>query len=367
MPEKEPEVRKPANVIEAIAAVMSELPSIGKDEGGQGSNVGYKYRGIEQITGHIQTLCGKYGVVFVPKVLEREVREITINSKPWTEDHLVVEYRVYGPGGVEWDEVSLDAQDGGQKVEMITRGDYIVVGPIHSLGRDNSDKGVNKCMTQAFKYALLQVFMIGDRNDDADGEEAHEADEKQPLPDIFVKAGWANQGDYDEVRRLTRLELKRWIDVGDISEEDARIWWDEWKSVTPRSKASHQEMWERLRAPLAPVIGQRSQEPAPEASEAPEATQAPLSEPPEVQRYPMSASELVAAGVTDPELVDALEAVEKMSPSQITKGLKDRALPHEGSSTERHSRLGFAMAYEAHMEPKLSALPAPAATGERED
>jgi hypothetical protein len=227
-------------------------------------------------------------------------------------------------------------------------------------------QGQGSAITYGRRYAACAMLGIVADVDD-DGNSATEAVQSEPAPpDIFVKAGWANQGDYDEVRKLTRLELKRMIDAGDIPEEDARLWWDEWKSVTPRPKASHVEMWERLRAPLAPVIGQQSQEPAPEASEAPEATQAPLSEPPQVQRYPMSASELVAAGVTDPELVDALEAVEKMSPSQITKGLKDRALPHEGSSTERHSRLGFAMAYDAHMEPKLSALPAPAKAEDRE-
>lgn len=143
---------QPANVIQALARVMLELPGIGKTNQ---SEQGYNYRGIEAITAHAQQLLGRYCVVFVPRVVERKTVEFQINSRPWTEDQATIIYTVYGPGGVE---------------------DRIEVGPLIALGRDNSDKGMNKCMTQAFKYALLQTLCIGDHKDDADGEEAHQAD-----------------------------------------------------------------------------------------------------------------------------------------------------------------------------------------------
>jgi hypothetical protein len=162
---------RPRNVIEALAAVMSELPGIGRD---QESEQGYQYRGIEAITKHAQQLLGRFCVVFVPKVLRREVKDLTINNRPWTEDHAEVIYTVYGPGGIE---------------------DKIEVGPLWGLGRDNSDKGMNKAMTQAFKYALLQTLCIGDHKDDSDREEAHVADARRAEvdPDRQVRIDLGNR------------------------------------------------------------------------------------------------------------------------------------------------------------------------------
>lgn len=149
----QPLVEQPAgNVIAALSRVMRDLPGIGRDSK---SDQGYQYRGIEAITREAQGLLARHGVVFVPKVLSREVVDLTINNRPWTEQQAWILYTVYGPGGVE---------------------DRIEVGPFVAQGRDNSDKGMNKCMTQAFKYALLQTLCIGDAKDDADGSKAHEAD-----------------------------------------------------------------------------------------------------------------------------------------------------------------------------------------------
>jgi hypothetical protein len=136
-----------ANVIEALRRVMRDLPAIGKDSKAAPQQGGYAYRGIEAITREVQTLLAKYGVVFVPRVVSHEVREIVVNEKPWTDTYELVEYDVYGPGGKE---------------------DKITVGPILAIGRDNSDKGGNKCMTQAFKYALIQTLCISDAKDDSD-------------------------------------------------------------------------------------------------------------------------------------------------------------------------------------------------------
>src|SRR5262245_48384271 len=82
------------NVIAALARVMRDLPAIGRAER---SEQGYQYRGIENITAHLQTLLGRHGVVFVPRVLKRETVALTINSRPWTEEQLEVVYKVYGP------------------------------------------------------------------------------------------------------------------------------------------------------------------------------------------------------------------------------------------------------------------------------
>lgn len=149
-----PEKPSPTNVSQALARVMAELPAIGKNKTASPQQGGYSYRGIEEITAVVQSLFSKYGVVFVPKVTNCEIKDLLVNSKPWTDTILTVEYGIYGPQGPS---------------------DSIICGPIIGIGRDNSDKGANKAMTQAFKYALLQVLCISDQAADADGQ-AHEAD-----------------------------------------------------------------------------------------------------------------------------------------------------------------------------------------------
>jgi hypothetical protein len=151
------EVFAPPTVVEALAAVIAAMPSIGK--GGQASEQqgGYAYRGIEQITQHAAPLLAKHGIVFAPNVVSMETRDLVVNNKPWTDTILTVEYRIHGPAG-----------------------DHITA-TVVGIGRDNSDKGANKALTQAFKYALTQVLCIADGKDDADGD-THEADAPAPLP-----------------------------------------------------------------------------------------------------------------------------------------------------------------------------------------
>lgn len=150
------------NVVVALLRVMRDLPGIGKDQTAAAQQGGYPYRGIEQITQHTQPLFARHGIVFAPRVVHHEIRDLTVNNKPWTDTVELVEYDVYGPGGAD---------------------DRITIGPILAIGRDNSDKGANKCMTQAFKYALLQALCISDAKDDGDGQ-THVADappQGQPL------------------------------------------------------------------------------------------------------------------------------------------------------------------------------------------
>lgn len=165
------------NVIEAISNIIREMPGIGKDSQAAAQQGGYAYRGIEAITREVQPLFARYGVVVAPHVHSFEVDHINVNNKPWTDTRLLVSYTVYGPGGVE---------------------DCIEVGPILAIGRDNADKGANKCMTQAFKYLLLQLLCVSDAKDDGDqtsvqADSRHARPVPPPVPDGMVGAGEAKQ------------------------------------------------------------------------------------------------------------------------------------------------------------------------------
>lgn len=150
-------------VVECIANVIGELPAIGRDGRASQQQGGYAYRGIEQITAAAAPLFAKHGVVFVPQVLSCEFRELTVNNKPWTDTILTVRYRICGPGG-----------------------DYVEA-TVVGIGRDNSDKGANKALTQAFKYALIQTLCIADAKDDGDSS-THEADAR-PTPQPSAPPG----------------------------------------------------------------------------------------------------------------------------------------------------------------------------------
>ena len=144
---------EPKNVTEALARIMAELPAISKKRH-PGDTVTYAYRGIEEITAEAQELCAKYGVVYYPKAEITEIKEITVNGKPWTDTIALVEYEiVHGPSDTS----------------RFVR--------VPAIGRDNSDKGSNKAMTQAFKYALIQTLMIADPKDDGD-RERHETESR---------------------------------------------------------------------------------------------------------------------------------------------------------------------------------------------
>lgn len=137
---------QPTNVIEALARVESEIGGIQKRRGPDGG-LNYAFRGIDVVTSQAQPLFGRYGIVIVPTVESHVVDEITVNGKPWTDSTVTVRWTLYGPGGVD------------DRIEAVTVG----------LGRDNSDKGYPKAITQAYKNLLLRVLMIGDPADDADG------------------------------------------------------------------------------------------------------------------------------------------------------------------------------------------------------
>ncbi len=162
---------QPANVITALAKVQAEIGGIQKTRGGEGG-ITYAYRGIDAIAA-AQPLLGKHGVVINPtEATITNVEELTINNKPWTDTLVTVHWTIYGPGGTT------------DHIEAVTQG----------LGRDNSDKGINKACTQAFKNLLLRILCIGDPNDDADApqhqnhtRDAHTEPEPDPGHDEAVE------------------------------------------------------------------------------------------------------------------------------------------------------------------------------------
>ena len=137
----------PLTVHQAVAAIIGDLPAIQKND--RSENVSYKFRGIETLIGHLAPLLARHGVIIVPRTRLVTINTEVENSKGkmpgWTEVILEVTWSIYGPQG--------------DMIEACTIG----------IGRDNSDKGANKAQTQAYKYLLMELFAIGDKEDDGDG------------------------------------------------------------------------------------------------------------------------------------------------------------------------------------------------------
>jgi hypothetical protein len=130
---------------------MADMPAIGKTD--KNAAQGWHFRGIEAITAQLQPLLAKHGVVIVPASTITTTGQAVGMKDGWTDTTLVIDWCIYGPGGV---------------TDMVTAR---TVG----IGRDNSDKGANKAATAAWKYLLLHLFAIGDRADDSDGHDYDDA------------------------------------------------------------------------------------------------------------------------------------------------------------------------------------------------
>lgn len=207
MPDETPSwrEREPHNVYEALSRITADLPAIGKDAKADPAQGGYAYRGIEHITSQIETLLALYGVVPIPELVgEPIITHITVNNKPWTDTLLRVRYRfVHGPSVP--DKLAWDMEKGVEQLppwcQVLSGGPDGFVG----IGRDNSDKGANKAMTQAFKVCLIQTFVIGDKSSDADqGSPATDARgdvPRPPTPTLAEHFGYESEGHFEDVHR----------------------------------------------------------------------------------------------------------------------------------------------------------------------
>ena len=118
-----------------ISQIMRECPAIGKNNRNQQQN--FNYRSIDDVMNALQNILPKYGVFYVPEVLEstREERQ-TKTGGNLIYSILKVKYTFY-------------AEDGSN-----------IAAVVQSEGMDSADKSSNKAMSAACKYALFQVFNI---------------------------------------------------------------------------------------------------------------------------------------------------------------------------------------------------------------
>src|SRR5262245_35785200 len=282
----------PNSVVEALRRVMRDLPAIGKDEHASPAQGGYAYRGIEAITRAAQMLLARYGVVIVPQVCDMHIEQVTVGGKPWTDTLLTVRYTFHGVNGPD------------DFIQAVTVG----------IGRDNADKGANKAMTQAFKYALLQVLCIADEKDDADGV-SPEADRS------FDLGGWESV----EKRKQAHDNLS---DLSKKLDEGRRAFMTEWRALRGYGWPMTREQYDDTAAQVLEQLDE--QESAAKAREepavgAPAAAEEPAGPPAPESADGPSEQATAAPGAPDAAARAALALVERRN--QTERAVKAMRMP----------------------------------------
>ena len=128
-------MEKNGQIYELIGKAIGKIGAIGKDQ--MNVQQKFRYRGIDQVYNALNPVMAELGIFICPEVLDmkREERE-TKNGTLLTYTILTMKYTVFAPDG--------------SNVTMTVMGE----------GMDSGDKGCNKAMSVAMKYAMFQLFCI---------------------------------------------------------------------------------------------------------------------------------------------------------------------------------------------------------------
>jgi hypothetical protein len=143
-------------IYKAISAIMKEVDAIGKTKTNQTQN--FKYRSIDDFYNALSPLMSKYGVFSIPKVIQHS-SETRKSAKGGDLNYRFVLV-----------EFTFAASDGSSIVATVT-----------GEAMDSGDKGFNKALAIAHKYALMQVFAVPTEDLKDPDEIAHETVSIKPL------------------------------------------------------------------------------------------------------------------------------------------------------------------------------------------
>ena len=149
---------QPTGIYQAMATILAEIPSIGKDN--RNKDQGFQYRGLDDVYNALHPLLAKHKVFMAPTVLSRTSEDRTTAKGGVMQCvTLSVEYRFFHADG------------------------SFVSCTVMGEGRDISDKATNKAMAAAHKYALLQTFCIPTEDIGQDDPDAETPEPVQPKRD----------------------------------------------------------------------------------------------------------------------------------------------------------------------------------------
>lgn len=204
------------SVVEALAAVMSEVQGVGKDA--KNEKAGYAARSIDGVLNAVGPALRKHGVIVVPNVEESHYQIVPVgkNGTPMRECTLKVRFVFHGPAG--------DA------LEAATMGEAL----------DSGDKATSKAHSMAFKTCLLQALAIPTNESDPDTESY----ERTSVPDT---------GKTYPVAASKRTLKEMFAAAGSSSPEQEAA--DLWAAMVPEGTSEVSvELWLKLNAAAEDII-----------------------------------------------------------------------------------------------------------------
>lgn len=122
-------------IYEKIANILRETKAISKTEKNQ--QQGFKFRGIDNVMNELHELFSKNDVFIL-----QDVQDFTVDARPTAKGGTLF----YTRAKIKFRYTTTD----GSYVETTNVGEAM----------DSGDKGMNKAMSIALKYSLLQMFLI---------------------------------------------------------------------------------------------------------------------------------------------------------------------------------------------------------------
>jgi hypothetical protein len=150
----------PPAVYRAISAVAGAIAKEGIAKNKKNTQQGFMFRGIDDVYNALAPILSEFGLVVLPRVLNRIETEREAKSGGAL-FNVVVE--------VEFDFVA--AEDGSRHV-VKTFGEAM----------DSADKATNKAMSAAYKYAAMQAFCIPTAGDNDADATTHEVAPRRQAP-----------------------------------------------------------------------------------------------------------------------------------------------------------------------------------------
>lgn len=140
---------EPALIYARMANILQDIEYIGKDK--KNSQQNYNFRGIDDVYNELHPVFAKHSVFISPKVVRVEREERTSKTGGlliWTV--MDVCFTFY----------TVD----GSSIQSTTTGEAM----------DSGDKGCNKAMSAALKYALMQMLLIPTQDKKDTEEDSHQ-------------------------------------------------------------------------------------------------------------------------------------------------------------------------------------------------
>lgn len=122
-------------IFQKMTSILKETKAITKSEKNQ--QQGFKFRGIDNVMNDLHELFAKNDVFIL-----QEVQDFTVDARPTAKGGTLF----YTRAKIKFRYMTTD----GSFVETVNVGEAM----------DSGDKGMNKAMSIALKYSLLQMFLI---------------------------------------------------------------------------------------------------------------------------------------------------------------------------------------------------------------